>query len=110
MELISRKRGIVGAEEDGRKECSTGDGRIGGRVDDAERLATGDERVDLHEYYDRTRRLSLGGHVLEALWWWQFSYVNNWGNLAGAALNALLTVVAVALVAGRVENEHQQVT
>ena len=25
---------------------------------------------------------------------WQFSYVNNWGNLAGAALNALLTVVA----------------
>lgn len=35
-----------------------------------------------------------GGNVDEALWWWQFSYVNNWGNLAGAALNALLTVVA----------------
>ena len=34
------------------------------------------------------------GDVDEALWWWQFSYVNNWGNLAGAALNALLTVVA----------------
>ncbi|QSR29236.1 DUF5063 domain-containing protein [Nocardioides sp. S5] len=34
------------------------------------------------------------GNVEEALWWWQFSYVNNWGNLAGAALNALLTVVA----------------
>ena len=34
------------------------------------------------------------GDVAEALWWWQFSYVNNWGNLAGAALNALLTVVA----------------
>ena len=34
------------------------------------------------------------GNVSEALWWWQFSYVNNWGNLAGAALNALLTVVA----------------
>jgi len=34
------------------------------------------------------------GNVDEALWWWQFSYVNNWGNLAGAALNALLTVVA----------------
>ena len=34
------------------------------------------------------------GDVSEALWWWQFSYVNNWGNLAGAALNALLTVVA----------------
>ena len=34
------------------------------------------------------------GNVEEALWWWQFSYVSNWGNLAGAALNALLTVVA----------------
>jgi len=34
------------------------------------------------------------GNVLEALWWWQFSYVSSWGNLAGAALNALLSVVA----------------
>jgi hypothetical protein len=33
------------------------------------------------------------GDVDEALWWWQFSYVNNWGNLAGAILNALLSVV-----------------
>src|SRR5215217_5003087 len=34
------------------------------------------------------------GHVDEALWWWQFSYVSSWGNLAGAVLNALLSVVA----------------
>ncbi len=34
------------------------------------------------------------GDLAEALWWWQFSYVSNWGNLAGAALNALLTVIA----------------
>jgi uncharacterized protein DUF5063 len=34
------------------------------------------------------------GDIAEALWWWQYSYVNNWGNLAGAALNALLSVVA----------------
>lgn len=33
------------------------------------------------------------GNVVEALWWWQFSYVSSWGNLAGAALNALLSVV-----------------
>lgn len=33
------------------------------------------------------------GNVAEALWWWQFSYVNNWGNLAGALLNALLSIV-----------------
>ena len=34
------------------------------------------------------------GDVDEALWWWQFSYVSNWGNLAGAVLNALVTVVS----------------
>jgi hypothetical protein len=34
------------------------------------------------------------GDLAEALWWWQFSYVSNWGNLAGAALNALLMVIA----------------
>lgn len=34
------------------------------------------------------------GDVDEALWWWQFSYVSSWGNLAGVALNALLSVVA----------------
>jgi hypothetical protein len=34
------------------------------------------------------------GDVGEALWWWQFSYVSSWGNLAGAVLNALLSVVS----------------
>jgi hypothetical protein len=34
------------------------------------------------------------GDVAEALWWWQFSYVSSWGNLAGVALNALLSVVS----------------
>jgi hypothetical protein len=34
------------------------------------------------------------GNVHEALWWWQFSYVASWGNLAGAVLNALLSIVA----------------
>lgn len=34
------------------------------------------------------------GNLAEALWWWQFSYVSSWGNLAGAVLNALLSVVA----------------
>jgi hypothetical protein len=33
------------------------------------------------------------GDTAEALWWWQFSYVSNWGNLAGAILNALLSIV-----------------
>jgi Domain of unknown function (DUF5063) len=34
------------------------------------------------------------GDLDEALWWWQFSYVSSWGNLAGALLNALLSVVS----------------
>jgi uncharacterized protein DUF5063 len=34
------------------------------------------------------------GDVGEALWWWQFSYVSSWGNLAGVVLNALLSVVS----------------
>ena len=34
------------------------------------------------------------GNIEEALWWWQFSYVSSWGNLAGTCLNALLSVVS----------------
>jgi hypothetical protein len=33
------------------------------------------------------------GDTSEALWWWQFSYVSSWGNLAGAILSALLSIV-----------------
>ncbi len=33
------------------------------------------------------------GRVLEALWWWQFSYVASWGNEASGALRALQSVV-----------------
>src|ERR1700741_3506218 len=36
------------------------------------------------------------GRVAEALWWWQFSYVNHWGTHGGAALRALHSVVAHA--------------
>jgi hypothetical protein len=38
------------------------------------------------------RHFSLG-NTAEALWWWQFSYVSSWGHLAGALLNALLSIV-----------------
>jgi hypothetical protein len=34
------------------------------------------------------------GDIAEALWWWQYSYVADWGNLASAALRALQSVVA----------------
>ncbi|HSK55805.1 MAG TPA: DUF5063 domain-containing protein [Jiangellales bacterium] len=34
------------------------------------------------------------GHVVEALWWWQFSYLNHWGNHATAALRGLHSLIA----------------
>ena len=49
------------------------------------------------------------GDVEEALWWWQFSYVSNWGNLAGAALNALLSVVSHDRLDVDYESETDQI-
>jgi len=49
------------------------------------------------------------GNVAEALWWWQFSYVSSWGNLAGAALNALLSVVAHDRLDADIESEQDQI-
>jgi hypothetical protein len=34
------------------------------------------------------------GRPLEALWWWQFSYLQTWGQAASAALRALQSLVA----------------
>ncbi|MFN8168271.1 MAG: DUF5063 domain-containing protein [Candidatus Nanopelagicales bacterium] len=34
------------------------------------------------------------GRTLEALWWWQFSYLSTWGQGASAALRALQSLVA----------------
>ena len=48
------------------------------------------------------------GNVEEALWWWQFSYVSSWGNLAGAALNALLSVVAHDRLDADIEIEGEE--
>ena len=36
------------------------------------------------------------GRTDEALWWWQFSYLSNWGTTAGMALRALQSVVSHA--------------
>ncbi|MCL2542119.1 MAG: DUF5063 domain-containing protein [Nocardioidaceae bacterium] len=57
---------------------------------------------------DNGLRHYRNGDVAEALWWWQFSYVNNWGNLAGAVLNALLMVVAHDRLDVDVIDEHEQ--
>jgi hypothetical protein len=34
------------------------------------------------------------GRASEALWWWQFSYLSNWGGTAGSVLRALQSVVS----------------
>jgi hypothetical protein len=34
------------------------------------------------------------GQVLEALWWWQFSYLSNWGERASSALRVLQIILA----------------
>jgi hypothetical protein len=34
------------------------------------------------------------GHPTEALWWWQFSYLSNWGSTGSSALRALHSVVS----------------
>jgi hypothetical protein len=34
------------------------------------------------------------GRTLEALWWWQFSYLNAWGPAASAAVRALQSIIA----------------
>src|SRR6478735_7490769 len=49
------------------------------------------------------------GNVEEALWWWQYSYVASWGNLAGAALNALLSVVAHDRLDAEIDGEEERV-
>jgi hypothetical protein len=48
-------------------------------------------------------------NLAEALWWWQFSYVSSWGNLAGAVLNALLSVVAHDRLDAELDLDSEQV-
>jgi hypothetical protein len=49
------------------------------------------------------------GNVAEALWWWQYSYVADWGNLASAALRALQSVVAHDRLDIDFEGESEQI-
>jgi hypothetical protein len=83
----------------------------------AERLAIVDEYVEVFDPYKDTEPISYRlsddlvdvasdlvhalrhyekGRPLEMLWWLQYSYLNHWGNHAGAALRALYAVVAGA--------------
>jgi hypothetical protein len=81
----------------------------------AERLLSCNEYAELFDPYKDTQASSFrlsddlaaiaadlihglrhyqAGRAAEALWWWQYSYVNHWGTHGGAALRALHSVVA----------------
>ncbi|RJK97648.1 DUF5063 domain-containing protein [Vallicoccus soli] len=45
------------------------------------------------------------GRSLEALWWWQFSYLSNWGGTAGSVLRALHSVVSHVRLDATVDDE-----
>ncbi|GAA2258585.1 DUF5063 domain-containing protein [Actinomadura sp. NPDC048955] len=83
----------------------------------AERLQSMDEYVEVFDPYKDTEPTSYRlsddlvdvasdlvhglrhynqDRPLEALWWWQYSYFNHWGNHAGAALRALHAYVSNA--------------
>jgi hypothetical protein len=83
----------------------------------ADRLVSCDEYAELFDPYSDTRPTAFrisddvaavaadlihglqhyqAGRLLEALWWWQYSYVNHWGTHGGAALRALHSIVAHA--------------
>jgi Domain of unknown function (DUF5063) len=85
------------------------------RVGLATQLAGCDEYAELFDPYQDTKPTSFrlsddlaaiaadlihglrhygAGRAAEALWWWQYSYVNHWGTHGGAALRALHAVVA----------------
>ena len=81
----------------------------------AARLASCDEYAELFDPYVDSRPVTFrlsddlteiaadlvhglkhyqAGRGAEALWFWQYSYVNHWGTHGGAALRALTSVIA----------------
>ena len=53
-----------------------------------------DDLADMGQDLMRGLRHYDAGLGREALWWWQFTYLNSWGGSAGAALRALQSIVA----------------
>ncbi len=45
------------------------------------------------------------GRSVEALWWWQFSYLSDWGSTAGAVLRALQSVVSHVRLDAQLDTE-----
>jgi len=62
--------------------------------DEAMAYVLSDDLVDVASDLVHGLRHFQKGRPLEALWWWQYSYLNHWGNHGGAALRALHAVVS----------------
>jgi Domain of unknown function (DUF5063) len=82
----------------------------------AELLGDVDEYVEVFDPYDRDAEIEVSrlsddladaaadlyhglahyrsGRQTEALWWWQYSYLANWGSTASSALRALHSAIA----------------
>ena len=45
------------------------------------------------------------GRSSEALWWWQFSYLSNWGSSASSVLHALHSVVSHVRLDAHIDDE-----
>ncbi|NED99250.1 DUF5063 domain-containing protein [Phytoactinopolyspora halotolerans] len=61
-------------------------GVIGFRISDDLASIVADLLHGLSHYRD--------GRTIEALWWWQFSYLSSWGSSCGAVLRALHSLIA----------------
>lgn len=46
------------------------------------------------------------GDTVEALWWWQFSYLSNWGTIACGVVSALHAIVAHNRVDAEIEDDE----
>ena len=53
-----------------------------------------DDLADLGQDLLRGLQHYDAGRGREALWWWQYTYLNSWGGSAGAVLRALQSIVA----------------
>lgn len=63
-----------------------GRGVTGFRISDDLAIIASDLLHGLTHYDD--------GRTVEALWWWQFSYLSSWGSTCGAVLRALHSLIA----------------
>ncbi|WP_028049695.1 DUF5063 domain-containing protein [Cellulomonas sp. URHD0024] len=61
---------------------------------DVERSIVSGDLVGIAGALSQGLRHYENAHVLEALWWWQFSYLSDWGERASSVLRTLQAILA----------------